>query len=738
MKKYLQKNTMKLLTLCLLLSQTALANNIQKIHIDKKKADVAIEKLTKLLINIDNSQFDIEALLEKLDYDKEEIIRFVSNKINFEDYSGLLRGAEGTLQSFSGNSLDQSFLLAKLLRNVDMEVRIVEGIVPHSDIKKLLLTPRYLNTSPLIKNLTPESNTIKYKDISHLLPNDIEPIATSLMQTIKDNNIKLGEKLKTHDEQLVPYFWVEYRDLHAKEWVSAHPSTGYESIQLINTTPIKYHSDNIDKNLLQRIKVQAFIERSRNGKLETIAITPEHEFPTANLSNLIFSYSVTPIESLLKSPKTIQEAQQHILKSKSFVPLFNFGNSQPNKAFDLNGNVIPIEEALSAVAPLFQEVGNKFGSSLNALSFDKIKNKTKIPTFHIKRHWITFTLIKPNNIQKTITRELSHSNNNENEFKKSLARTSQFKVATGAVSQALHLNKLINTQIEIIDSFSSTKPLEITNNFLVDAETFLLYSDIFSKNAQNTINYKAEPTILARYFPYGDVNSSLEGFDIITMSQHSISKLDGKIDILTMFKSGIINTWLEDKVFRGEYWQNSSAYNYLVEEIVTKSPSVLLSDSNHSLIKNYTNPLQDIIKSQISDNQLIIITNTNTPKAWWKIDPSSAQTLGMLSNGWGGSEFQEYLSNLTLVAGKTRVAVASVTCSLAISGMGIAVGIHLTKDVIAMAGGFKADPCSLFPPEYGEMCNYMMQLSQIAGQAGASLQHIDKKVLMGMCLKSIF
>ncbi len=66
---------------------------------------------SRLRTQINRSAFDLEAVLEKTEYEAKTIISFVKQQIAFEQYVGLLRGAQGTLMSRAGNSLDQSVLL---------------------------------------------------------------------------------------------------------------------------------------------------------------------------------------------------------------------------------------------------------------------------------------------------------------------------------------------------------------------------------------------------------------------------------------------------------------------------------------------------------------------------------------------------------------------------------------------------------------------------------------------------
>ena len=56
-----------------------------------------------------------------------DLFNVVATRIRFEPYAGVLRGAAGTAVAGSGNSLDQSILLASLLRRQGYEVRYVQG-----------------------------------------------------------------------------------------------------------------------------------------------------------------------------------------------------------------------------------------------------------------------------------------------------------------------------------------------------------------------------------------------------------------------------------------------------------------------------------------------------------------------------------------------------------------------------------------------------------------------------------
>jgi transglutaminase-like putative cysteine protease len=71
----------------------------------------------------------IDDLALALEFDTERIFRFVSERIRYEPYAGVLRGAEGTLMARAGNSADQAVLLAALLKASGTECRYAQGSI---------------------------------------------------------------------------------------------------------------------------------------------------------------------------------------------------------------------------------------------------------------------------------------------------------------------------------------------------------------------------------------------------------------------------------------------------------------------------------------------------------------------------------------------------------------------------------------------------------------------------------
>ena len=73
----------------------------------------------------------------ELNFDVERMFRFVADEVQYEPYAGALRGANGTLWSLAGNSVDKSLLFAALLDEALVEYRFAFGTLDQTGIDAL-------------------------------------------------------------------------------------------------------------------------------------------------------------------------------------------------------------------------------------------------------------------------------------------------------------------------------------------------------------------------------------------------------------------------------------------------------------------------------------------------------------------------------------------------------------------------------------------------------------------------
>jgi hypothetical protein len=69
--------------------------------------------LTQLQDSLDHTQFELSGLAQEVkNRTAIEIVDMVKSRVSTQIYGGVLRGAEGTLSSGSGNAWDQALLLS--------------------------------------------------------------------------------------------------------------------------------------------------------------------------------------------------------------------------------------------------------------------------------------------------------------------------------------------------------------------------------------------------------------------------------------------------------------------------------------------------------------------------------------------------------------------------------------------------------------------------------------------------
>lgn len=99
--------------------------------------------------------FDSIQLLDLLDYEAEQAFAFVRERVRFEPYRGVLRGAEGALGARAGNAWDRSLLLKRLLEDMGFDVRLVAGTL--DDQARRRLTENALSAGRAGEDLSPLS-----------------------------------------------------------------------------------------------------------------------------------------------------------------------------------------------------------------------------------------------------------------------------------------------------------------------------------------------------------------------------------------------------------------------------------------------------------------------------------------------------------------------------------------------------------------------------------------------------
>lgn len=83
-------------------------------------------------------RFELEVLVESLEYEPMAAFEYVRDFIMFDPYPGVMRGSTGTLGAGAGNAHDRSLLLKELLDTMGFETRLVYGTLDDAQARSLL------------------------------------------------------------------------------------------------------------------------------------------------------------------------------------------------------------------------------------------------------------------------------------------------------------------------------------------------------------------------------------------------------------------------------------------------------------------------------------------------------------------------------------------------------------------------------------------------------------------------
>jgi len=636
------------------------------------------KKINALQENIDNSVFNSEEIILKQEFDSEKLIAFIQDKFVFQPYVGLLRGIQGTLNSRSGNAIDQAVLLAKLLGDAGFETRIAQGILTDEQSLQLISgiakasIPSHIGNSEEFKqaisalsNSNDSTTTMNWKDTQTYARykkslNTLEVLLDKY--NIRLRNTDITKKLI---EQSKDYFWVEYRMSPTEKWKSAHPA--FKKDNPVNVDALSYFKNKVPEKYLHQVKIEAFIQQRVGNKFKTHRLMKAWQKPSANLQNTLISYSNIPSGVNVNSNYDLKKILNN---TNYFVPNFN-GSAVGGKIFDLKGRLIDSMGMNSPAGALFKTLGDK---TLSAI--DKIEQREDGKSnMQLTAQWLQFTFIHPDGsefTQKRYIYQAQEDNTSDMDIKTQLISEYSILTSTGeyplsymakvyldAVESGLPLLKASSRKLfqgEVKTAFPKSTP-ESEFNLL----TQYYWIDNHPDLSEQTIRFRSTPNLLS--FKRGFVNFEKAFFavDVISNKQEFIQRHGNNYFMAQheAFKQGVWDTaseWLParflklegNKVDTLKITNAAMNQNIALTAIKTEMPDL--------------NTIKSVSQNKMAENRMLsdlnlgytIITPKQTPNdismsGWWRINPKTGETLGMTADG-GGQDVTEAIIETTAIS----------------------------------------------------------------------------------------
>ena len=652
----------------------------------QERLDVYMEMVDQMRNVISEFNLDTDLIIDQFDYEADQLIKFVKDEIDFDLYEGALRGVKGTLRSRSGNSLDQSLVLATLLNDSGYEARIVKSTLNDINAMSLLnLNQTQRSNSTTID--TDKLQTIFSNHASNLgmnkesleqyliQVNSAESLeksaeftasikqAESLNSAIQESNMEFRQHDKSENLLLAKeYFWVEYKLEINQPWKVAHVvNIDWDN----NKSPSaeNYIANSLSDDLIHKYSLAFFIEQEVNGKRTEIPIGDPWESSTALLSDQTFEFSILPF-SVLSTPEVEFPLKFDQQSNEVFMILVD--GKPLNDTFDRNGNVIPFDAASSAYAAVFATVSDKLNQAAGSLSsIGEIStpntNNPRISTLGSVKVRHSFT--KPDGETSIYERTLydqdySSTPNFSTQDLSKLTALHTIRLATGYNSEIALVSELLASlhgareqyERSIEERFGAPKEeYPVTPKFLGANLANLL--TIFDSSPESIKTYRSSPNLIIASESSGIYGFNESSIDIV--SNRRRSRLPQDIESLV-----IQGVW--ESITEGALLPNYKAPRVVPDDylLVSDEKTLKTFESQFSL-EGYVNA-----KSNLEKGYIVVLEETqleqNKVGHWWRISPRG-ETLRILSNGTGG-EGTEYLTQQQIAQRMICVIANTASC----------------------------------------------------------------------------
>ena len=668
----------------------------------KRRLDLFMDRIEELRSHIDRSQFDLDALLEKLDFDADNIIKFVKEEIYFEQYPGLLRGAQGTLMSRAGNALDQSVLLATLLRSAGYEARIHRGVLPPAQIAVLgneLFQER--TAAPPVGNrveiarilselrspdarlsaLVPD-NLDKAVDITPLGPTDmlasVEAETDFVLKKLREGGINITEpdNGRAFAEEAKDYYWVEHRLGRSNPWNALHP-VFQETIELAPDIRETYTGP-IPEDLQHRFRFEVSIEQKLGSKLLIHNIVKPWERPVANLIGTPLEYRNFP-DGLAKADKgTFDDSWME--NTVGFSPLLNRQLPAGGRFFDLNGIPLDPIAAGAPAAGLFRTIAEQFGLATEAV----VGSEFPDDQLALTGLRMDFTFIAPGGRSTTHRRTIvdridpaTRSSESPRisadptvpEVVRRIAEVKTFMVAPCALPDAYVIDRQLTWLIEAksligmaLQEFLSEDEPETSGKstelpyWMGHFVVYPLFEALLG-NTSGQNRYRSSPALVVHSEDLA-VTDPIQRMDIVQSQWRSYVRAQGgslSLAVPDLVRSGVWETLAERVALSGQNTDGSGERRSAIEILrlareADVAFSVVNSDQTGQLDRL---EISDLAKANIRRDLdlgfLAIVpegASSSSGMAWWRVNANTGETQGMLEDGTGGI-IANYITHLT-------------------------------------------------------------------------------------------
>lgn len=663
-----------------------------------RRLDLLMDTIEELRFQLDRTQFDVEALSLALQPGGAlAYVEYVTNQVYFEQYPGLLRGATGALMSRAGNALDQAVLLATLMSAVGYDVRIARTRLTASQAEQVLKQTR-VERSPYAPPADREVTREILEELADLVGRSYElidvimdpgrsdplqsPADTAIQASTREHAIRILDLLDEHGvllgdpeflarlrDEAKDYFWVEYRRTQVNPWRQAHPVFLEPPEWLTSLEAVEILDREVPDQLQHRFRFAVYAEQKWGNDQRTHTLMTPWEVPAANLAGRPQVFQLTP-DSIPDAGSEEPFDWNQLADEMLFMfPRFGESVAPGGLAMDIRGNVADPEAAANPMAGVFATGARRIGEAAGALdSLGQVRTSDAEADAFVALNgvYLEYTLIAPGGAETVFRRDLLGPDVDPLFLLAELLRETTFMVLTGSLPDAFIIDVHLERILGLRETFRTMLRLAANEGpFSVPAaelaiDTRWLGHFMFSRlsDAKNGWShqhtYRSAPGLVIYDTDVLDLSRGWQRIDIAANPRRPTvtGQPDELANIETVLRFGVWESHIEGVVIGAGGLGQAGAIGRIATALAAGETITVIHpfDIASSLSLDLPPSTLKAIGRDLDSGYAVIVpaASSDNGAGWWRIHPSSGNTLAMIDDGRGG-QVKEYM---TLKEGK--------------------------------------------------------------------------------------
>lgn len=604
----------------------------------------AFEEARTALEQLPRERFETDSVLEAADYDGDAIVAWFEQNTRWVPYPGVLRGADGVLLDRTGNSLDRSLLLARLLQDAGYDARLVRGQLAADAVEAVLSRAAASDADP-----------------SPVEPFFVDGVVAAAART-PGEAAALAELVGNLPGSVGPGVAASAAD---HWWVEAQLDAGWSAVDPLLNGPLaamrpapleRFSPKLLPDSLFHKVTVRVVIERWDAGEIiEEVPL--EHTLRAADAAYHDFELQFVPyhFEPAPDGSTAAVEARTIAETAEEWLPVLRHGRDTiQQQGFDRGGN---LERSPGRVA--VARKAEQATSTLQGLGSSKESETSQLTAL-----WLEYQVDVPGREPNVVRRELFDLIG--------AARRRSGAIADLALDPAAfrERGRLLLGAHRIVVTSAELPPIALqkaTEEFWVNhgpqiagivrlangseddevlqrayAQPLIALDLLGLATARHLLSpnrssiYIGSPNVLTTHFTV-ELEQSFSVRHTFDLAVNDVgvtangSEPVGRIRL----EQGVLDTILEAAMSESDGPSGNAAELFALRGAATggwqrvdaESPEQTLPDTAHARIA-----------AALAAGQIVVAPGRlgrDLEPAWWEIDPATGTTLGIGFRGWG-------------------------------------------------------------------------------------------------------